>query len=167
MSLQGKKIIIGITGSIAAYKSAYLVRTLIKDGAEVQVIMTNDAKAFISPLTLATLSKRECLSSFANESASDWNNHVELGLWADAIVVAPATANTLAKMANGLCDNLLLGVYLSARCPVYLAPAMDEDMWKHPSTQNNIDKLKEYGNCIIPVNSGELASGLHRTRKNG
>ncbi|MCP4124862.1 MAG: bifunctional phosphopantothenoylcysteine decarboxylase/phosphopantothenate--cysteine ligase CoaBC [Bacteroidetes bacterium] len=160
MPLQGKKIIIGITGSIAAYKSAYLVRALIKDGAEVQVIMTDDAKAFISPLTLATLSKRECLSSFVNESASDWNNHVELGLWADAIVVAPATANTLAKMANGLCDNLLLGVYLSARCPVYLAPAMDEDMWKHPSTQNNIDKLKEYDNCIIPVNSGELASGL-------
>ena len=159
-NLFNKNILLGVTGSIAAYKSAYLVRALVKEGAEVQVIMTADAQAFISPLTLATLSKRECLSSFANESGSDWNNHVELGLWADALVIAPATANTLAKMANGLCDNLLMGVYLSARCPVYIAPAMDEDMWKHPSTLGNIARLRDFGNTVIPVNSGELASGL-------
>ena len=138
MSLKGKKIILGVSGSIAAYKSAHLVRAMIGEGAEVQVVMTREANSFISPLTMATLSKRECLSGFTNIEGSDWNNHVELGLWADAIVVAPATANTIAKMANGLCDNLLTGIYLSARCPVFVAPAMDEDMWKHPSTQNNI-----------------------------
>ena len=160
MSLKGKKIIVGVTGSIAAYKTAYLVRSLIKDGAEVQVIMTPASTQFITPLTMATLSKRECLLKFSNEAGTNWNNHVELGLWADALVIAPATANTLAKMAHGLCDNLLSGVYLSARCPVFIAPAMDEDMWKHSSSQANIEILTSFGNTIIPVGSGELASGL-------
>ncbi len=160
MPLKGKKILLGVTGSIAAYKSAVLIRTLIKAGAAVRVIMTPDAQEFISPLTLATLSKNQCYTSFTNSKKTDWNNHVELGLWGDAFVIAPATANTISKMAHGECDNLLMAVYLSARCPVYVAPAMDEDMWKHPSTQENITKIKSYGNKIIPVNSGELASGL-------
>jgi phosphopantothenoylcysteine decarboxylase/phosphopantothenate--cysteine ligase len=160
MSLSGKKIILGVSGSIAAYKSAVLVRLLVKAGADVQVVMTDDAASFITPVTMATLSKRECLTSFVNTAGTNWNNHVELGLWADALVIAPATANTLARMANGLCDNLLTGIYLSARCPVYIAPAMDEDMWNHPSTQANIEKLTSYGNTVIPVNNGELASGL-------
>ncbi|MBX7224734.1 MAG: bifunctional phosphopantothenoylcysteine decarboxylase/phosphopantothenate--cysteine ligase CoaBC [Chitinophagales bacterium] len=160
MGLSGKNILIGISGSIAAYKSAILVRLLVKCGANVRVVMTPAATDFIAPLTLATLSKNECAVAYTNAEKTNWTNHVDLALWADVIIIAPATANTIAKMANGLCDNLLIGIYLSARCPVYLAPAMDEDMWKHPSTQNNLQKLITYGNTIIPVNSGELASGL-------
>jgi phosphopantothenoylcysteine decarboxylase/phosphopantothenate--cysteine ligase len=152
------KIILGISGSIAAYKAAYLVRLWVKQGHEVQVLMTESAKAFISPLTLSTLSKRPVFSEVVSEES--WNNHVELGLWADAMVIAPASANTLAKMANGLCDNILSAVFLSARCPVYVAPAMDLDMWKHPTTKRNIASLKEFGVQIIPVGHGELASGL-------
>ncbi|MCC7465186.1 MAG: bifunctional phosphopantothenoylcysteine decarboxylase/phosphopantothenate--cysteine ligase CoaBC [Saprospiraceae bacterium] len=152
------KIILGISGSIAAYKAAYLVRLWIKQGHEVQVLMTESAKAFISPLTLSTLSKRPVFSEVVSEES--WNNHVELGLWADAMVIAPASANTLAKIANGLCDNILSAVFLSARCPVFVAPAMDLDMWKHPATRNNIARLQEFGVQIIPVGHGELASGL-------
>ena len=157
--LEGKKILIGITGSIAAYKSILLVRQLVKQGAEVKVVMTPAAREFVSPLVLATLSKNAVVSELAE--GSEWSNHVMLGRWADLFVVAPLSCNTLAKMANGLCDNLLLAVYLSATCPVVIAPAMDEDMWQHPATQRNLDLLKGYGNHIIPVNSGELASGLH------
>lgn len=160
MVLSQKKILLGVCGSIAAYKSAMLTRLLVKAGAEVQVIMTNAAEAFITPLTLATLSKRPVLSSFTNGEEGEWNNHVELGLWADAMIIAPASANTIAKMANGLCDNLLLATYLSARCPVFFAPAMDLDMLKHPSTQSNLEKLKSFGNHHIQSNFGELASGL-------
>ena len=156
--LQGKKIIIGITGSIAAYKAILLVRLLVKAGAEVRVIMTPSAKDFVSPLTLSTLSKNKVLIDLFDEDS--WANHVMLGRWADVMVIAPLSCNTLAKMANGFCDNLLLAVYLSATCPVVAAPAMDEDMWKHPSTKNNIDKIVSYGNQLIPVESGELASGL-------
>lgn len=157
--LEGKKILIGITGSIAAYKSILLVRQLVKQGAEVKVVMTPAAREFVSPLVLATLSKNAVVSELVE--GSEWSNHVMLGRWADLFVVAPLSCNTLAKMANGLCDNLLLAVYLSATCPVVIAPAMDEDMWQHPATQRNLDLLKGYGNHIIPVNSGELASGLH------
>src|SRR5882757_148799 len=132
--LEGKNIVLGICGSIAAYKSATLVRLLIKAGANVQVVMTTDATNFITPLTLATLSKRPVLVAYFIPETGEWNNHVELGLWADLVVIAPASANTMAKMANGLCDNLLMGVYLSAKCDVYFAPAMDLDMWKHDST---------------------------------
>lgn len=158
--LAGKKIIVGVSGSIAAYKSAVLVRLLVKSGAEVKVVMTASAKDFITPLTLSTLSKNPVLSEFTNGDQGLWNNHVDLGLWADAIVVAPASANTLAKMANGICDNLLLAVYLSARCPVFFAPAMDLDMLQHPSTVNNIQKLISFGNLLIDPDFGELASGL-------
>ena len=160
MSLAGKKIIIGVSGSIAAYKSALLVRLLVKSGAEVQVIMTDAAKTFITPLTLATLSMRPAVSEFVKDQAGQWNNHVELGLWADALVIAPATAHTLAKCANGLCDDLLTATYLSARCPVWFAPAMDLDMYCHGSTLENISKLQRFGNQIIKSNFGELASGL-------
>jgi len=156
--LKGKKIILGITGSIAAYKSAFLTRLLIKAGAEVQVLMTQAASDFIAPLTLSTLSKKPVFSNVHSENG--WNNHVELGLWADAMIVAPLTATTLAKMVNGICDNIIVATYLSARCPVFVAPAMDIDMWAHPSTKNNIQKLESYGNHIIPVGHGELASGL-------
>lgn len=156
--LREKKILLAVTGSIAAYKAAHLVRLLIKAGAEVQVLMTPDAEKFISPLTLATLSKRNVVSSLT--IAEQWNNHVELGLWADALLVAPSTANTLAKFASGLCDNVVSAVYLSAKCPVFFAPAMDLDMWKHPATQYNIQRLISYGNKLIPVAHGELASGL-------
>lgn len=156
--LSKKKIVLAVSGSIAAYKAAPLVRLLIKAGAEVQVIMTPSAQDFITPLTLSTLSKHPVWSDV--HSGEGWNNHVELGLWADAMVVAPATANTLAKMAHGLCDNLLLAVYLSSRCPVFVAPAMDLDMWAHPSTQANIEHLQAYGNHLLPVEEGELASGL-------
>lgn len=152
------KIILGISGSIAAYKAALLTRLWIKQGHEVQVLMTDAAADFIAPLTLSTLSKRPVLSSVRSEAG--WNNHVELGLWADAYVIAPATANTLAHLANGLCDNLLGAVYLSARCPVYVAPAMDVDMWHHPATQANLQRLHEHGVRLIPVGTGDLASGL-------
>ncbi len=160
-NLQAKKIIVGVAGSIAAYKAALLVRELVKAGCEVQVIMTTASKDFITPLTLATLSKRPALSDFVQNQAGEWNNHVELGLWADAILIAPATANTLSKLANGACSDLLTAVYLSARCPVFIAPAMDLDMYQHPSTLENLRKLNSYGNTIIPAEDGELASGLY------
>lgn len=156
--LKGKKIVLGVTGSIAAYKAALLVRLLIKEGAEVKVIMTSAAKDFISPLTLATLSKHPVLIDVFKEDP--WANHVMLGRWADMMLVAPLSCNTLAKMAAGICDNLLLAVYLSAACSVMLAPAMDEDMWKHPSTRRNLQTLASNGNVIVPVDNGELASGL-------
>jgi phosphopantothenoylcysteine decarboxylase / phosphopantothenate---cysteine ligase len=159
-SLKQKKIILGVTGSIAAYKSAFLVRLLVKAGAEVQVLMTDAAKDFITSLTLSTLSKRPALSDFVKNKAGEWNNHVELGLWADAFVVAPATAHTLSKCANGHCDDLLTAVYLSARCPVFFAPAMDLDMFQHGSTVENLRKLNQYGNIILDAEHGELASGL-------
>lgn len=157
--LSGKKIILGISGGIAAYKTAGLVRLLIKAGAHVQVIMTPASCAFITPLTLATLSKRPVYTEF-EKNFGEWTNHVDLGLWADLMLVAPATANTLAKMAGGLCDNLLLATYLSAKCPVFFAPAMDLDMYEHPATRSNIQKLKSYGNIEIDSEYGELASGL-------
>ena len=160
--LLGKRILLGITGSIAAYKSAFLVREFIKDGAEVQVILTNAARSFVTPLTLGTLSKRPVLENLVKEPlhAGVWNNHVELGLWADLMVIAPASANTLAKMAHGEADNLLLTTYLSAKCPVYFAPAMDLDMHAHGANQANIETLEKRGNIHIPSSSGELASGL-------
>lgn len=158
--LQGKKIILGITGSIAAYKSAILTRLLLKAGAEVQIIITKDAKEFITPLTLSTLSKKPVLSNFTKNDTGEWNNHVELGLWADLILIAPASANTIAKCANGICDNLLLATYLSAKCPTAFAPAMDLDMYQHPTTSTNFKKLESFGNVIIHSASGELASGL-------
>ena len=161
--LRGKKILLGITSSIAAYKSALLVRLLIKAGAEVRVVLSPAAQQFVSPLTLSTLSKNPVLSSFQKNDTGEWNNHVDLALWADLIVIAPATANTLAKMAHGLCDNLLLAVYLSARCPVFVSPAMDLDMHAHQSTKNNLTKLRSYGNHIIEAQHGELASGLTGT----
>jgi phosphopantothenoylcysteine decarboxylase/phosphopantothenate--cysteine ligase len=156
--LTGKKILIGITGSIAAYKSIYLVRLLIKAGAEVKVILTPSAKDFVSPLTLSTLSQNPVLIDLFDEQS--WANHVMLGRWADVMVIAPLSCNTLAKMAAGLCDNLLLATYLSATCPVVVAPAMDEDMWHHPATKENLLRLGSFGNKIIPVEKGELASGL-------
>ncbi|MFC4097003.1 bifunctional phosphopantothenoylcysteine decarboxylase/phosphopantothenate--cysteine ligase CoaBC [Euzebyella saccharophila] len=161
--LGGKNILLGITGGIAAYKTTFLVRLMIKAGANVKVIVTDSASSFVSPLTLATLSKNPVLSSFVHEEneETDWNNHVELGLWADLMVIAPATANTLSKMSNGICDNLLLATYLSAKCPVFFAPAMDLDMYQHPSTKASLEKLQSFGNILIPVGSGELASGLH------
>jgi phosphopantothenoylcysteine decarboxylase/phosphopantothenate--cysteine ligase len=161
--LQGKKIVLGVTGSIAAYKAAVLTRLLVKAGAEVKVIMTSSAKDFITPLTLSTLSKNPVLTEFIKDETGQWNNHVDLGLWADAMIIAPASANTLGKMANGLCDNLLLAVYLSARCPVFLAPAMDLDMLKHPSTQTNLSRISSFGNHVIDPTYGELASGLTGT----
>lgn len=160
--LSGKKILLGITSGIAAYKTANLVRLYIKLGAEVKVIMTPASKDFITPLTLSTLSKNPVHSTFYDKEDENeiWNNHVDLGLWADYFIIAPATANTLSKMANGVCDNLLLATYLSAKCPVYFAPAMDLDMYKHPSTKASLDKLIAFGNIMIPATSGELASGL-------
>ncbi len=160
--LSGKKILLGISAGIAAYKTASLVRLFIKAGANVKVVMTPASKDFITPLTLSTLSKNPVHSSFVNEEDDNavWNNHVDLGLWADLFLIAPATVNTMSKMANGVCDNLLLATYLSAKCKVYFAPAMDLDMYKHPSTQNTFDFLKRFGNTIIPATSGELASGL-------
>jgi len=157
--LSGKKIVIGVTGSIAAYKAILLVRLLVKAGAEVKVITTPAAKDFVSPLTLATLSKNPVLTDLFAENS--WANHVELGRWADVMLIAPLSCNTLAKMAAGQCDNLLLAVYLSATCPVVVAPAMDEDMWHHPATQNNLQKIRSYHNLVIPVEKGELASGLY------
>jgi phosphopantothenoylcysteine decarboxylase/phosphopantothenate--cysteine ligase len=160
LNLQGKKIILGVTGSIAAYKSAMLVRLLVKEGAEVQVVMTQAATEFITSLTLSTLSKRQVLTSFINESTDLWNNHVDLGLWADAIIIAPATAKTLARLATGTADDLLTTIYLSARCPIFFAPAMDVDMYVHPATSKNIQTLVSYGNHLIAPGHGELASGL-------
>ncbi|KIX20422.1 phosphopantothenoylcysteine decarboxylase [Flavobacterium sp. 316] len=160
--LSGKKILLGVSGGIAAYKTAHLVRLFIKAGAQVQVVMTPASKDFVTPLTLSTLSKNPVHSSFYNEDDENaiWNNHVELALWADYMLIAPATANTMSKMANGNCDNLLIATYLSSKCPVYFAPAMDLDMYKHPSTLESFNKLQKFGNTIIPAESGELASGL-------
>lgn len=159
--LSNKNILLGVCGSIAAYKSAILVRSLIKAGANVKVILTPEACNFITPLTLATLSKNPVYTQYFESETGVWSNHVELGLWADYLIIAPASANTMGKIANGLCDNLLTAVYLSAKCPTYIAPAMDLDMWKHESTQENIQKLKHFGNTIIDPNNGELASGLY------
>lgn len=157
-NLTGKKILLGVTGSIAAYKAAFLVRQFIRAGAEVQVLMTKSGADFISPLTLSTLSKRPVYTDISSEAS--WNSHVEMGLWADAMVVAPLTAASLAKMAAGMSDNIITATYLSARCPVFFAPAMDLDMWRHPATQENVRLLREFGNYLIPVGHGELASGL-------
>ena len=159
--LKGKNIIVGVSASIAAYKSAFLVRLLVKAGANVKVIMTPAAHDFITPLTLSTLSKNPVFTDFAKDKTGEWNNHVELGLWADALVIAPASANTLAKMANGICDNLLQATYLSARCKVFVAPAMDLDMLKHPATTENLKCIQSFGNLIIHPGTGELASGLY------
>lgn len=158
--LSGKKILVGVTGSIAAYKAAILIRLLIKEGAEIRVLMTRHAHEFITPLTLATLAKHPVLTDFFNSENGDWNNHVDLGLWADVFIIAPATANTMAKMAGGIADNLLLTTYLSARCPIFVAPAMDLDMLNHPATRKNMDILRGYGNTILEPATGELASGL-------
>lgn len=158
--LRGKHIIVGITGSIAAYKAAALVRLLVKEGAEVRVVMTELAKQFITPLTMATLSRHPVMVEFYNPENGDWHSHVDMGLWADLYLIAPATANTLGKMAHGIADNLLLTTYLSAKCPVMVAPAMDLDMYKHPATQRNLDILREFGHLIIEPAAGELASGL-------
>jgi phosphopantothenoylcysteine decarboxylase/phosphopantothenate--cysteine ligase len=156
--LLGKKILVGVTGSIAAYKTILLVRPLVKAGADVKVVQTNASKSFVSPLVLATLSKNKVLQDLSTND--EWENHVALGRWADVFVIAPLSCNTLAKMANGLCDNLLMATYLSATCPIVVAPAMDEDMWHHASTKRNLDVIERYGNKIIRVNNGELASGL-------
>jgi len=160
MHLKGKRILVGVTGSIAAYKTAILTRLLIKSGAEVQLVATTSALDFITPLTLATLSKRPVLSTFFEKSSGQWHNHVELGLWADLYIVAPLSANTLAKFAQGGCDNLLTATYLSCRCPVMLAPAMDLDMYQHPSVRANLEKVASYGNVVLDAETGELASGL-------
>jgi phosphopantothenoylcysteine decarboxylase/phosphopantothenate--cysteine ligase len=158
--LKGKRILIGVTGGIAAYKTASVIRLLVREGAEVKVIMTSHAKEFITPLTLATLSKNPVLTEFYNPENGDWNSHIDLGIWADLFLVAPATANSIAKMANGIADNLLLTTYLSARCPVFVAPSMDTDMLNHPATIINIETLKAFGNNILEPETGELASGL-------
>jgi len=160
MNLQGKRILVGVTGSIAAYKTAILTRLLIKSGAEVQLVATTSALDFITPLTLATLSKRPVLSAFFEKNSGQWHNHVELGLWADLFLVAPLSANTLSKFAQGACDNLLTATYLSCRCQVMLAPAMDLDMYQHPSVRANLEKVTSYGNVVLDAESGELASGL-------
>ena len=160
--LKGKKILLGISGGIAAYKTASLVRLFIKAGAHVKVIMSPASLDFVTPLTLSTLSKNPVYFDFIDEDSGElkWHNHVELGLWPDLMLIAPATANTLAKMAHGICDNLLMATYLSAKCPVYIAPAMDLDMYIHPSTIDNLNKLKSFNHQIIPAENGELASGL-------
>jgi phosphopantothenoylcysteine decarboxylase/phosphopantothenate--cysteine ligase len=160
-ALQNRRLLLGVSGSIAAYKAAPLTRLLVKAGAEVQVILTEAATAFVTPLTLGTLSKKPVLTGFLRDAASgQWHNHVELGLWADAYVIAPASANTIGQLANGLCPNLLSAVYLSARCPVFLAPAMDLDMYAHPAVTQNIQRLRSFGNQVFDSPSGELASGL-------
>lgn len=159
--LQNRRLLLGVSGSIAAYKAAPLTRLLVKTGAEVQVILTEAAAAFVTPLTLGTLSKKPVLTGFLRDAASgQWHNHVELGLWAEAYLVAPASANTIGQLANGLCPNLLSAVYLSARCPVFLAPAMDLDMYAHPAVTQNIQRLRSFGNHVFDSPSGELASGL-------
>lgn len=160
--LRGKKVLLGVTGSIAAYKATFLVRLLVKAGADVRVILSPAARDFVTPLSLGTLSKNPVLWEYFDEEDQEgkWNNHVELGLWADLFLMAPATANSMSKMIAGQADNLLIGTYLSAKCPVYFAPAMDLDMYRHPSTQENLAKLQSYGNVLIPAESGELASGL-------
>lgn len=160
--LRGKKVLLGVTGSIAAYKAAFIVRLLIKAGAEVRILLSPAARDFVTPLTLATLSKNPVLWDYydVEDTEGKWNNHVALGLWADLMIIAPATANTMAKMVSGKADNLLLGTYLSAKCPVYFAPAMDLDMYQHQSTQDNLQTLQSFGNILIPAESGELASGL-------
>jgi phosphopantothenoylcysteine decarboxylase / phosphopantothenate---cysteine ligase len=158
--LKGKNILVGVTGGIAAYKTATVIRLLVKDGASVRVIMTDHAKEFITPLTLATLSKNPVFSGFSDPENGNWNSHVELGLWANIFLIAPATANTIGKMANGIADNLLLTSYLSARCQVMVAPSMDLDMLSHPATLQNIETLRSRGNIILEPESGELASGL-------
>lgn len=159
MSVSGKKILIAVSGGIAAYKIHFLIREFIKNNAEVQVIMTPDAEHFVTKLSLSTLSKKPVYTDFYNENGS-WNSHVELGLWADVIIVAPCTANTLAKMTHGMCDNLVLATYMSAKCPVFIAPAMDLDMYEHPTTKQNLELAEDFGHFIIPAESGELASGL-------
>jgi phosphopantothenoylcysteine decarboxylase / phosphopantothenate---cysteine ligase len=158
--LKGKHILVGVTGGIAAYKTASIIRLFVKEEAEVKVLMTDHAKEFITTLTLSTLSKNPVLTDFFNPENGEWNSHVDLGLWADLFVIAPATANTIAKMANGIADNLLLTTYLSARCPVVVAPSMDMDMLNHPSTIINLETLKAFGNTVIEPTSGDLASGL-------
>jgi len=159
--LQNRRLLLGVSGSIAAYKAAPLTRLLVKAGAEVQVILTEAAAAFVTPLTLGTLSKKPVLTGFLRDAASgQWHNHVELGLWAEALVIAPASANTIGQLANGLCPNLLSAVYLSARCPVFLAPAMDLDMYVHPAVTQNLERLRSFGNHVLNSPSGELASGL-------
>lgn len=158
--LAGKKILLAVCGSIAAYKTAFFVRLLVKEGAEVKVVMTESAKDFITPLTLATLSKNPVYSEYFDKTSGEWHNHVELGMWADLMLIAPLSANTLGKMANGICDNLLLATYLSAKCPVMVAPAMDLDMYQHPTTIENLKKLQSFGNEVIEARDGELASGL-------
>ena len=160
MRLKGKNIILGVTGSIAAYKAAVLLRLLIKEGADVQVVITPSGKEFITPVTLSALSGKPVISEFFGSGDGTWNSHVDLGLWADLMLVAPATATSLGKMANGIADNMLVTTYLSAKCPVMIAPAMDLDMFAHPSTQRNLSILKDYGNSIVEPASGELASGL-------
>jgi phosphopantothenoylcysteine decarboxylase / phosphopantothenate---cysteine ligase len=160
MPLRGKKIVLCVTGSIAAYKAVYLLRGLVREGAEVQVLMTQAAKEFVTPLTFSSLSGKPVLSDFFSASSGTWNSHVDLGLWADLFIVAPATATTISKMANGLCDNLVVTTYLSVRCPVMVAPAMDMDMFSHPAFQENLNKLRSAGHMIIEPVVGELASGL-------
>lgn len=160
MRLKEKHIILGITGSIAAYKAAMLLRGLVKEGAEVQVIMTPSGKEFITPVTLSALSNKPVISEFFGANDGVWNSHVDLGLWADLMIIAPATASTIGKMANGIADNMLITTYLSAKCPVMIAPAMDLDMFAHPSTQRNINTLQSYGNILLEPDAGELASGL-------
>ena len=157
--MKDKKVLVGVCGSIAAYKTATLIRLLVKAGAEVKVVMTDSAKDFITPLTLSTLSKNPVASSFTKGSQGEWENHVHLGSGSDLIVIAPASANSIAKFAHGICDNLLSAVYLSAKCPVMIAPAMDMDMYKHPSTQHNLKQLHEFGDMVLETDHGELASG--------
>lgn len=158
--MKNKKILLGVCGSIAAYKAVFLTRLLVKEGAEVKVIMTPSATDFIQPLTFSTLSKNDCLVTYTKAEGNQWNNHVELALWADVMLIAPATVGTISKIVNAHCDNLLIGTYLSARCPVFIAPAMDEDMYHHPANQSNLQKVLDFGHQIIPVEEGELASGL-------
>ena len=160
MKLKGKHIVLGITGSIAAYKAATLLRGLIKEGAEVQVVITPAGKEFITPVTLSALSNKPVVSEFFGANDGSWNSHVELGLWADLMIVAPATATSIGKMANGIADNMLITTYMSMKCPVMVAPAMDLDMFSHPANQKNLDTLRSYGNILIEPDTGELASGL-------